>query len=218
MNSRKLVGLFLKTLAVGAVVCLITSFFVNREDYLANLSPFAWKGLLGLVLWYILYGFLYSVISQAGFFAYLFINQFGLGIFRSFWPKVQVALIAVVLFDLVYFPFKESDGEIPMYLLIIMSAAIFIYGLFISWIKAKQTKRRAFIPALFLMIVMTAVEWVPGLRTSGTEYAWMMITTLLACNTYQLLILHKLTNSPSANNSNEGKAANTNKKPAPKKA
>src|SRR5699024_2229708 len=116
--------------------------------------------------------------------------------------------------------YKESGGETPMYLFILMSAAIFIYGLFISWIKASQTKRRAFIPALFLMVVMTTVEWVPGLRTSGTEYAWMMITTLLACNTYQLLILHKLTNSPSAKENSEkgSKKFEAGQKPRPKKA
>lgn len=200
MNTRKLVGLFMKTLAIGAIVTIIVSLFVNKEAYIDNLKPFNWFGLFGLMLWYGVYGLLYSIISQAGFFAYLFINRFGLGLFRSFWPTTQVLLIAFVLFDLIYFPYKATDGSVALYWFILMSAALLIYGLIIAKIKADQTHKRAFIPTLFLMIVMTAIEWVPGLRTEGTDYAWLMIMALLACNTYQILILHKLTGSGAKEN------------------
>ncbi|HLR02882.1 MAG TPA: KinB-signaling pathway activation protein [Virgibacillus sp.] len=219
MNTRKWVGMFFKTLIIGGVVGLITSFFVETDDYMTYMQPFDLWNLFGLVLFFVGIGLVFSVVSQTGFFAYLFINQFGLGMFRSFWPKVQLLLIAFVLFDLVYFPFKEAEGETPLYLFVLMSAGLLVYGLFISWIKADQTKRRAFVPALFLMIVMTTVEWVPGLRASGSMYAWLSITTLLACNTYQLLILHKLTNSPSAKEHDAKEAgAGTGKNPASKKA
>src|SRR5699024_11666869 len=112
---------------------------------------------------------------------------------RSFWPTVQILLIVFALFDLVYFPYTATDGEFALYLLILMVVGILIYGLIISWIKAKETQQRAFVPALFLMVVMTAIEWIPGLRTGEVDYAALMIITLLACNTYQLLILHRLT-------------------------
>lgn len=192
MNSRKLVGLFLKTLLIGGLAGLITSFFVKYEEYTKNLNPFDFVELLGLIVFFVGLGLVFSVVSQAGFFAYLFINQFGLGLFRTFWPTVQLLLIAFVVFDLVYFPYKETDGEGSLFLYIIMSASILIYGLIISKIKAKETNKSAFIPALFLMVVMTAAEWVPGIQTSGTDYAWLMIVPLLACNTYQLLMLHRL--------------------------
>lgn len=218
MNTQKWVGMFFKTLILGGLVGLITSFFVKPDDYIEFMQPFDLWNLTGLVVFFVGMGLVFSVVSQTGFFAYLFINQFGLGIFRSFWSKVQLLLIAVVLFDLVYFPYKEMDG-VPVYVFILMSAAILAYGLFISWIKARQTKPRAFVPALFLMVVMTTVEWVPGLRTSGTDYAWLMITTLLACNTYQLLILHKLTNSPSAKgNEHKDERPEAGRKATPKKA
>lgn len=183
----------MKTLFVGGAVALVISFFVGADRYMEALQPFDFFNLFGIAIWYIVYGLLFSVISQAGFFSYLFINQFGLGIFRSFWPTVQLLLIAFALFDLVYFPYKGTDGEIALYLLILMALGILIYGLVISWIKAKETQQRAFIPALFLMVVMTAIEWIPGLRTGEVDYALLMILTLLACNTYQLLILHRLT-------------------------
>lgn len=175
MNSRKLVGLFFKTLILGGVAGLITSFFVKTEDYIRVLNPIDLFGLLGVVLFCFGLGLVFSLVSQTGFFAYLFINQFGLGFFRSFWSTVQLVLIAFVVFDLVYFPYNSADGEGSLLAYILMSAAILVYGVIIAKMKAKQTNQRAFVPALFLMVVMTAVEWVPGLRTSGTDYAWLMI-------------------------------------------
>lgn len=195
MNTRKLVRLFFTTLFLGGIVTLITSFFLKADLYYENLRPFNFLGLIGLFYWYILYGFIYSIISQAGFFAFLFINRIGLSIFRSFWPIVQYVLVAFVVFDLIYFPYQASKGEVALVWYMLMSGAILVYGIFIARIKAKETNRRAFAPALFLMVVMTAVEWVPGLQAEGTDYAWLMIFALLACNTYQLLILHRLTGS-----------------------
>lgn len=193
MNSRKVVGLFLKTLVIGGIAGLITSFFVKTEAYTRVLDPIDLFQLLGVVLFFLGLGFVFSLISQTGFFVYLFINRFGLGFFRSFWPSVQMLLIAFVLFDLVYFPYSYTDGEGSIFPYIAMAVAILVYGLIIAKIKAKETNQSAFVPALFLMVVMTVIEWVPGLRTSGTDYAWLMIVPLLVCNTYQLLILHRLT-------------------------
>lgn len=208
MNSRKLVNFFFKTLFIGGLAGLITSFFVKSDAYKLNLNPFDFMELLGLVVFFIGIGFVFSMISQTGFFAYLFINRFGLSIFRSFWPTVQVLLIAFVVFDLIYFPYKATEGNVSILWYILMSAAILVYGLIIAKIKAKETNASAFVPALFLMVVMTALEWVPGLRTEGTDYAWLMVITLLACNTYQLLILHRLTRS--GNGKVDGKSPRTN--------
>ncbi|MFD1363572.1 KinB-signaling pathway activation protein [Lentibacillus salinarum] len=195
MTSRKWVGLFIKTLLLGGVAGLITSFFVKPAYYTNNFSPFDAFELLGVILFFLGLGFVFSVISQTGFFAYLFVHRFGLSLFRTFWPTVQVLLIAFVVFDLVYFPYSGTDGDVSIFWFILMAAAILGYGWIVAEIKARETNRRAFIPALFLMVVITTVEWVPGLRTSGTDYAWLMIIPLLACNTYQLLILHRLTGS-----------------------
>lgn len=193
MNSRKLVHFFFKTLFIGGTAGLITSFFVETGEYTNNLNPFNFMELLGLVVFFIGLGFVFSMISQTGFFAYLFVNRFGLSIFRSYWPMVQYVLVAFVVFDLIYFPYKASEGTVSVFWYILMSLAILAYGWFIAEVKAQETNRTAFAPALFLMVVMTALEWVPGLQTEGTVYAWLMIITLLACNTYQLLALHRLT-------------------------
>ncbi len=192
LNSRKVVTLFTRTLLIGGLAGLITSFFVKTDQYLAYLNPFNLKELVGVLLFSLGLGLVFTVVSQTGFFAYLFIHRFGLGLFRSFWPTVQVLLILFVLFDLVYFPYTASDGDGSLLRYVLVAAGLLIYGVIVSYIKAKETNSSAFIPALFLMVVMTTIEWVPGLRTSGTDYALLMIVPLLVSNTYQLLALHRL--------------------------
>ncbi|MBP1970939.1 KinB signaling pathway activation protein [Virgibacillus natechei] len=210
MSSRKLVNFFFKTLFIGGLAGLLTSFFVKAEDYSQFLNPFDFMELVGLLIFFLGLGLVFAVVSQTGFFAHLFLNRLGLGLFRSYWPTIQILLIAFVVFDLVYFPYRAAEGEVSVLWFMLMSAAILGYGLLIAWIKAKETKRRAFIPALFLMVVMTTIEWIPGMRTEGTDYAWLMIIPLLACNTYQLLTLHRLHNSDAseANKSKKEKPAN----------
>src|SRR5690625_5416826 len=100
VNTRKLVRLFFTTLLLGGLVTLITSFFVNFDLYVENLRPFNGFGLLGLVYWYVLYGFIYSIISQAGFFAFFFINWIGLSIFCFFLLSVYYVLVVLFLFYL----------------------------------------------------------------------------------------------------------------------
>lgn len=192
MKSRSVVKMFTNTLILGGLVGLITGIFVWRSEFANVLSPFDFKELFGLIIFTVGLGLVFSVVSQTGFFAYLFINRLGLTLFRSYWPTVQVLLIIFVVFDLVYFPYNATDGEGNLLLYMLMSAAILGYGLIVARLKAKETNKRAFIPALFLMVVITTIEWVPGLRVSGTDYAWLMIMPLLACNTYQLMALHRL--------------------------
>lgn len=198
MNSRKVVNLFLKTLALGGLVGLIVSLFVNVSGaYTENLQPFNFLGLIGVMLFFIGHGMLYSAVSQTGFFAYLYVHRLGLSIFRSFWPTVQIVLIAFITFDLIYFPYKDAEGEVSLVWFILAAAALVAYGWVIAKIKAKETKKHAFVPALFFMVVFTVIEWVPALRIGlvGADFSLIMIITLLACNTYQLLVLHRLNNS-----------------------
>ncbi|ENH97833.1 KinB signaling pathway activation protein [Gracilibacillus halophilus YIM-C55.5] len=191
MNSRNVVRLFFSTLAIGGISTLIASFFVKTGAYIEFMNPIDWFEILGLFIFFLALGFVFSLISQMGFFAYLTVNQFALGVFRRYWPIVQIGLIAFALFDLVYFRFQAEGGSLLTYILV--AVLLLVYSWIVAGIKAKETNRKAFIPALFFMVVITAIEWVPGLRTSGGDYAWLMIVPLVICNTYQLLILHRLT-------------------------
>ncbi|MBO8157524.1 MAG: KinB-signaling pathway activation protein [Bacillaceae bacterium] len=192
MTIKKWIRLFLSTLIVGGLTTTITSFFIKPESYTEYLQPFDIWEISGAVIWFMAMGFTFSVISQMGFFAYLTVNQFGLGIFRSLWKPIQIFLILFTLFDLVYFRYIGSEGDVSIIPYLVTALVILGYGLAVAYVKAKETDQKAFVPALFFMVVVTVIEWVPVLRTNESDWILLMAATLLACNTYQLLILHRL--------------------------
>ncbi|TDB52767.1 MULTISPECIES: KinB-signaling pathway activation protein [Bacillaceae] len=196
MNSRNWVRLFLSTLIVGGLSTSIVGFAVRWNEYKELFAGGEVTEILSILTWLIGVGFIFSLISQMGFFAYLTIHRFGIGIFRSLslWSSVQSVLIVFVLFDLVYFRYRffaEEGESILSYLLV--SIFVLAYGLVVAYLKARSTKKEAFIPALFFIIVITTVEWFPALRTNEESWLYLMLFPLLICNTYQLLILPKLT-------------------------
>ena len=193
MNSRNWVRLFLSTLLIGAVSTVIVAFIVRWDQHTAEFANGEYLQVLSVIFWYIGIGLIFSIISQMGFFAYLTVHRFGLGIFKSLWNAVQVVLIVFVLFDLVYFRYiafaNEGDSLLPY---IAFPAFLLIYGLLVAYVKKAQTNHHAFIPALFFMIVVTTVEWFPVLRENEPSWLLLMLFPLLACNSYQMLVLHKL--------------------------
>lgn len=150
---------------------------------------------LVLAIWFFGVSCIFSLISQMGFFAYLTVHRFGLGIFRSIklWNAVQIVLIAFVLFDLVYLryaAFAEKGDSIGPYL--IPSLLLLGIGLVISYLKQKETNREAFIPAMFFMIVVTTIEWFPVLKANDFKWVTIMFTVLIVSNAWQLMLLHRL--------------------------
>lgn len=195
VTSRIWVRLFMTTLLIGGITTAIVGFIINWNEYVHYFADFRFINILSALFWFILWGVLYSVISQMGFFAYLTVHRFGLGIFKSvsLWNGVQVVITLFVLFDLVYLRYetfaKSGDSLLPY---IVLAVLLLIPALITAWFKAKQTNREAFIPALFFMIVVTVIEWFPVLRVNEHSWVYLMLFSLLACNAYQLLILHKL--------------------------
>ena len=195
MTSRNLVKLFKNTLLVGGVTTVILGLFVRWHELQPFFVDFKVIDIISAIIWLMVMGFLFSVISQMGFFAYLTIHRFGLGIFKSasLWNAVQIVLILFGLFDLIYLRytnFAKTGESILPYLL--PALFLLVVGLLVAWLKSKQTNREAFIPAVFFMIVVTLVEWVPVLRENAENWFYLMVFALLACNAYQILILHKL--------------------------
>nr|WP_275695597.1 KinB-signaling pathway activation protein [Fredinandcohnia sp. SECRCQ15] len=198
VKSRNWVRLFLSTLLIGAVSTIIVGFAVKWNEYKDLFLASDIIEILLVVLWLIGVGFIFSIISQMGFFAYLTIHRFGLGLFKRVWNPVQIVLIAFVFFDLVYFRYqffgKEGDSITPY---LIIAIVILIFGLIIAYIKSKQTNKGAFIPALFFMYVVSIVEWMPAIQVNENSWFYLMLFPLLICNAYQLLILHKILNKKS---------------------
>ncbi|PGK41105.1 KINB signaling pathway activation protein [Bacillus anthracis] len=195
MNSRKWVRLFFTTLFLGGISTVIIGFVLEWDKYVKFFKNFDGKEILAVSFWLMGVGFIFSVISQMGFFAYLTIHRFGLGMFRSpsLWNAVQLFFIAFVLFDFVYLrSVLIANGEVSLGNNILVAGVLFVFGAIVAYIKSKETNNKAFVPALFFMVVVTILEWVPALRINDTDWLYLMVIPLLLCNAYQLLILHRL--------------------------
>ncbi|MBD8070910.1 KinB-signaling pathway activation protein [Bacillus sp. PS06] len=199
MKSRNWVKLFLSTLLVGALSTSIVGFALKWDEYKQLFVNVEVIEILSILLWLIGVGFIFSIISQMGFFAYLTVHRFGLGMFRKLWNPVQLVIIAFVLFDLVYFRYQAfaEDKGYSLLPYITIALSVFVFCLIIAYFKSKMTNKQAYIPALFFMFVVTTIEWVPALRVDESSWLYLMIIPLLICNAYQLLILPKITNQKS---------------------
>ncbi|MGI8282130.1 KinB signaling pathway activation protein KbaA [Bacillus mycoides] len=195
MNSRKWVRLFFTTLFLGGISTVFIGFVLEWDKYAKFFQNFDGKEILAISFWLMGVGFIFSVISQMGFFAYLMIHRFGLGMFRSssLWNTVQLFFIAFVLFDFVYLrSVLVANGEVSLGNNILVAGMLFVFGAIVAYIKSKETNKKAFVPALFFMVVVTILEWVPALRINDTDWLYLMVIPLLLCNSYQLLVLHRL--------------------------
>jgi len=197
VKSREWVRLFLSTLLVGAVSTALVGFTIKWDEHKELFYSFDVIEILSVLFWLIGVGFIFSIISQMGFFAYLTVHRFGLAMFKRLWSPVQLLLIAFVFFDLVYFRYVVFGKELGDSILSYIFVALFIllFALLIAFIKKNQTNKHAFIPAVFYMYVVTVIEWVPALRVNEESWLYLMLIPLLICNAYQLLILHKLNSS-----------------------
>ena len=191
MNSRNVVRLFMTTLLVGGLTGGIAGMIIRWSEIQHYFTTFDLVSIFSSFFWLFGVGLIFSVISQAGFFAYLTIHRFGLGIFKSLWNSVQILFILFVLFDLIYLRytnFESGEGLAPY---IFPAVYVVIIGVVVAYIKAKRTNNQTFIPALFFMVVATILEWTPVLRGNDESWLYFMLIPLLACNAYQLLMLNK---------------------------
>lgn len=203
------------TLVIGGLTTAIVGFIVRWSEFQPYFTEFKIMDILSTMIWLIGMGFLFSLVSQLGFFAYLTVHRFGLGIFKTvgLWNSVQVVLILFGLFDLIYLRYENfahsGDSIIPYFGPAII---LLVIGLIAAWYKMKMTNREAFIPALFVMTVVTLVEWVPALKVDDRSWLYLMLFGLLACNAYQLLILHKLNAQSVQDRQTRLNQSNNNKK------
>lgn len=174
---------------------MLTGIVLDWPQYWTDLKNGEFLSFLIVILWLLGVSSIFSLISQMGFFAYLTIHRFGLGIFKSvrLWNTIQVVLIALAIFDLVYFRyavFAEEGESVISYILI--AAFLLVVGLITAYVKQKETNKQAFIPALFFIVVVTTLEWIPGLQSNDPKWLWLILIPLLVSNVWQLLTLHRL--------------------------
>ncbi|WP_147803823.1 KinB-signaling pathway activation protein [Alkalicoccus halolimnae] len=195
MNTRKVVFLFNSTLLLGTTFGFLMGFFLDWQTHINDLADF---NIGGIAMIAITAG-IWTVIAQMGFFAYLTIHRFGLGVFKSasLWNKVQIVIIVFALFDLMFFRYVAFAGEGETILgYAVLPLLLLAFAWIVATIKARDTNRTAFVPALFFMVVVTMIEWVPALTENDTTFLINAIVPLLVANTWQILVLHRLHAQP----------------------
>lgn len=198
VTIRNWVKFFFKALLIGGGVTGILGLFIRWDDIFSHaVADGDWGEVLAGFVWMIIIGLTMSIISQLCFFAYLTVHQIGMNIFRTLrlWNWVQVLIIAVVILDLIVFRFApnaETVGQVWLYGVLL--AILLITAVVTAYFKAKWTNKDTFISALFFMIVITTVEWLPALMVeAGNIDSWvtLLLFPFLAVNAYQLLVLPK---------------------------
>ncbi|MWV47414.1 KinB signaling pathway activation protein [Paenibacillus sp. HJL G12] len=190
MNLKNWSKLFLKTLLVGAIVSIITGFLLpySRE----TISFKDAKDVLFYLL--ILFGFgaMTSVYSQLGFFAYMILNYTAIGVFKlKTWQYIQFVLAVLALLEVMFFrSFVGREGNQAADLL--LGIAILVVAVAVAFFKVRATNPSAWVPTIFFMTAVTIVEMVGGLKINDNNATIFIVVPLLACNAYQILILHKV--------------------------
>ena len=190
MTLRKWFYLFWTTLLIGAISALIVGIILQMNDQqfsFLNGSAVGYN-----VVTMLLGGATISVLSQMGFFAYLIIRFIAIGIVRSkwVWDVLQVVLVIIALIDLVYL--RDANAQQSWLSYTVLPVVMLVVGLGIAYWKVKLTNRNGFIPTLFFMTAVTAIEAVPALRLDTAASTIFMMVPLMASNAYQILILSKV--------------------------
>jgi len=89
-------------------------------------------------------------------------------------------------------PNAETTAQIWLY--VILLAVLIITSVVVAVVKANLTKKHALISALFFMIVISTLEWLPVLMVRADNVdSWvtLLLFPILAVNAYQLLALPK---------------------------
>ncbi|MDI2586246.1 KinB-signaling pathway activation protein [Psychrobacillus sp. NEAU-3TGS] len=198
MTIRNWFKFFLNAMLIGGVITGILGLFIRWDDAFAKyFEAGQWGEFFAAFAFMIVMGFTVSVIAQMGYFAYLTIHQMGVNIFRTLtlWNWVQLLIIAIVIFDLIMFRFRpnaETTGQIWLY--VILLAILIITAIVVAIAKANMTKKHTLISALFFMIVVSTLEWLPVLMVRADNVdSWvtLLLFPILAVNAYQLLALPK---------------------------
>lgn len=192
MTLRKWFHLFWTTLLLGMVVSIAIGLILQYSD-----KEFSVMGLSAVgfnVVNMLLGGATISVLSQMGFFAYLIVRFIVAGIIRSktVWDLIQLAVVIVVLFDLVYLRITNFEGTASVLSYLVLPAILLFISVAVAFWKVKMTNRNAFIPTLFFMCAVTALEAVPAIKLDNAASSLFMLAPLLVCNAWQILILHKI--------------------------
>jgi KinB signaling pathway activation protein len=191
VTLRKWFYLFWTTLAIGSLAALIAGMCLQWTDQGPTLAG---KEIGYNMVNMLLAGATISVLSQMGFFAYLIVRFIMMGFIRNkfTWDMLQIIVILIILFDLVYFRYTGTDQSAGWGIFLVLPATLIILSLIVAYYKVKMTNKSAWIPTLFFMIAVTALEALPSIRLNSPASTIFMMVPLYASNVWQILILSKI--------------------------
>ncbi|WP_280788977.1 KinB-signaling pathway activation protein [Paenibacillus sp. PastF-3] len=190
MSIKKWFHLFWTTLLIGAggaVIAGLALQFVNGKIDFKSVGDFFLYPLILLG-----YGMLVSVYSQLGFFAYLILNYMGNGVFpQKVWKYIQLVFSVLALLELIFLR-TVVGGERNVMSDLILGIVILLAAIIVSYFKVKSTNVSALIPTLFFMTAISIVEVIGVLRIGVDSATVFIVVPLIACNAFQILMLHRI--------------------------
>lgn len=187
---RKWFYLFWTTLLIGAGGAVIAGLALQIGN-----GGIQFKGTADLLLYSLIllgYGVLVSVYAQLGFFAYLILNYTGIGVFpRKAWRYIQLVLAVLALFELMFLR-TFVGGDQSARTDVTLGVAILFTALIVSWLKIRSTNVSAWVPTFFFMTAITIVEIIGVLRIGVDSATIFILVPLVACNAFQILMLHRV--------------------------
>nr|WP_221401541.1 KinB-signaling pathway activation protein [Paenibacillus phyllosphaerae] len=200
--------LFWSTTLVGAVVTLIVGMLMRLIDPEVGLLNMEATGFNALTM--LLAGLLFGVFSQLGFFAYLTINYLALGMLRRklYWNALQAycTLFAIGGFGYKLYQSRVEHQSNVFFWLLPLLLALAAAG--VSYYKSKQTNFSAFMPTMFLLFVGTMIEAWPSMSEDSNPLTIIfMVAPLFVCNSYLIMLLHRIVNTEKADSAVDAKTA-----------
>ncbi|HEY4429426.1 MAG TPA: KinB-signaling pathway activation protein [Paenibacillus sp.] len=190
MSIKKWFHLFWTTLLIGAggaVIAGLALQFVNGTIDFKSVGDFFLYPLILLG-----YGMLVSVYSQLGFFAYLILNYMGNGVFpQKVWKYIQLVLSVLALLELIFLR-TVVGGERNVMSDLILGIFILLTAIIVSYFKVRSTNISALIPTFFFMTAISIVEVIGVLRIGVDSATVFIVVPLVACNAFQILMLHRI--------------------------
>ncbi|NUU59662.1 KinB-signaling pathway activation protein [Paenibacillus agri] len=190
MSIKKWFYLFWTTLLIGAAGAVIAGLALQAVNGKIDFKSTADFLLYPLIL--LGYGMLVSVYSQLGFFAYLILNYMGIGVFpRKVWQYIQLVLAVLALLELVFLR-SVVGGERNVTSDLFLGILILLSAIVVTYFKVRSTNFSAWIPTFFFMTAITIVETIGVLRIGVDSATVFIIVPLIACNAFQILMLHRV--------------------------
>lgn len=193
MSLRKWMKLFGITILIGAVVTVVGSVCIQlfNPDF-RNVEASGW---LSYVLMMALIGMTFGAFAHMGFFAYMMLNYIARSIFKRpySWVAIQGFIALFVLVEIAYWTY---DTNFPSLTYLLLPLALIVGSVLVAWMKVSQTSTGAWIPTIFFLVAITAMESVPVFKTGDISSLLYQMVPLFICNAYQIMQLHRILRKP----------------------